>query len=91
MSEELKKAALGLYQPPFRFQHGYIFDSAGNMFADQGPLTETENMLALQVRGWGRIQYIKEHNPAELQDAVGEIIAKALTEYWANLNEKSTD
>jgi len=33
-----------------------------------------------RLRGWGRIQYLPD--PEKLHDAVGEIIAEALTEYW---------
>lgn len=67
--------ALALYKPPFSFTCGYIFDSTGAMVADDN----CESIL-LRVRGWGRIQY--KDNPGQLQDAVGEHLAKALTEYW---------
>lgn len=33
---EFRKEALALYKPPFNYYNGYIFDSTGNMFADEG-------------------------------------------------------
>lgn len=75
MSDHLDEA-LKLYTPPFRFDHGYIWDSKNNMVADSGDA----NDMACRVRGWGRISYME--NPEQLQDSVGEHMAKALTEYW---------
>lgn len=74
----MKDKAKELYTPPFRFEYGYIFDANGNMVADNR--TDGED-AALRVRGWGRIQY--HENPEQLQDAVGELIAEALTEFWS--------
>ena len=68
---ELKKLAIELYKPPFRHIHGYIYDADSCMVADDS---------ALRVRGWGRIQYMDDAEA--LQDAAGELIAEALTEYW---------
>jgi hypothetical protein len=34
----------------------------------------------LRIRGWGRIQYLPDAE--KLQDAVGELIARAMTEFW---------
>jgi hypothetical protein len=67
----LTKEAFKLYWPPFKYQKGYIYDSKGNMVADQA---------ALRVRGWGKISYMKD--PEELQDTVGVLFAQALTEFW---------
>lgn len=83
MSNDLKAQALALYSPPFKFEKGYVWDSKGHMVADdhQGQF----NPSALRVRGWGRIVNLKGHEVRELealQDAVGELIAKALTEFW---------
>lgn len=76
MSEsELTQKALSICKPPFEFKHGYIFDSDGNMVADH-PMDEA----VLRIRGWGRIQYMG--NPEQLQDEVGRLIAKAMTEFW---------
>lgn len=69
----IKKAALALYRPPFTSSHGYIFDADSNMVADDAG-------SACRVRGWGCIG--GKENPEALQDAVGEHIAKALTQYW---------
>ena len=66
-----------LYKPPFKFQHGYIYDDNGNMVADRA----AEGAIA-RVRGWGRIGAMK--NAESLQDDVGKHIAQALTEYWEN-------
>lgn len=76
----IEKAALDLYTPPFTFDEmgGKIWDAKGNMAADNGDI---ETYMA-RVRGWGRIQYLKDFEPEELQDAVGEHMAKAMTEYW---------
>jgi len=80
MSEQLRKAALDLYKPPFQFKYGYIFDANGETFSD----TPDELIRAsiLRIRGWGRIQYLEEFKPEDLQDKVGELCAEALTEYW---------
>ena len=69
-----KEKAFALYRPPFSFRHGYIYDADNNMVSDQ------HESSVCRVRGWGRISYME--NPEQLQDAVGEHIAKALTEYW---------
>lgn len=76
----LRKQAMSIYKPPFRYQHGYIFDSADNMVSDQD--TKTKDALLARVRGWGRIQYMND--AANLQDEVGRMIADALTEYYKN-------
>ena len=73
MVDELRVKALRLYKPPFRCARGYIYDKENQMVAD-------ESGHILRVRGWGRIGYME--NPEQLQDAVGEIIAEALTDYW---------
>ena len=79
--DELTKEALKLYHPPFKFVHGYIYDSKNEIVADQA-----EFLAALEVRGWGRIKYMD--NAENLQDRVGELIAQALTEFWKkNLQE----
>jgi len=80
-SEGLCRDALALYQPPFRFDHGYIFDANHRMVADN----EGQD-VALRVRGWGRISHLP--TPEALQDKVGELIAEALTEYWARHNAR---
>jgi len=71
----IQQAALELYTPPFRFAYGFIWDAKDNMVAD-----EAAKDAAVRVRGWGRIQYRPDSE--KLQDAVGELIAEALTEYW---------
>ncbi len=72
---EIRRRALDLYKPPFRFEHGYIFAANGEMVADQhdGP-------NSLRVRGWGRISYMED--PEKLQDEVGAMIAEALNAKW---------
>jgi len=86
---KLAQTAMSLYTPPFKYDYGYIFDSNGETVADNScendevVEAEKEGNLALRVRGWGRIQYLKtEHDNGDVQDAVGNAIAKALTEYW---------
>lgn len=72
----IRDTAIGLYEPPFRFECGYIFDKNGKMVADQGGAEG----YALRVRGWGRIGYLD--NPEALQDEVGAWIAEILTAHW---------
>ena len=72
---QLTKEALKLYWPPFKYEHGYIYDSKNNMVAD-----EVGGDKIAQIRGWGRISYMEY--PEQLQDTVGILIAEALTEFW---------
>lgn len=67
--------ALRLYTPPFRYEHGFIWDATNNMVADNDGQD-----IALRIRGWGRIGY--KPDPEKLQDAVGKLMARALTEFW---------
>lgn len=67
--------ALALYEPPFRFEHGYIYDAVNNIVSDDHGMDTVG-----RVRGWGRISYLQ--NPEELQDTVGQLMAEALTEFW---------
>lgn len=74
-----RAAAMAIYTPPFKYQHGYIFDSQSHMVADNGPICDgpsVEGAVASRVRGWGRIGYMP--NAAELQDEVGQMMADAL-------------
>jgi hypothetical protein len=70
-TESLADQALKLYRPPFRHECGYILDKEGHTVADE----------VLRVRGWGRISHLCG-NPKEMQDAVGDLIAEALTMFW---------
>ena len=72
---DLRGEALKLYKPPFKLDHGYIFDSHGEMVADQ-----VDPIAIARIRGWGRISYMD--NAENLQDAVGELIVEALNEKW---------
>lgn len=81
----LCRAAFALYRPPFRFEHGYIWDAGNNMVADQDDAcSDAVSSEIARVRGWGRICSMPE--PMALQDKVGELIAAALTEYWTRHN-----
>lgn len=64
-----------LYKPPFKHDHGYIFDANGNMVSDQ---SGGEHIA--RVRGWGRLGAYEDG--AALQDAIGDRIAKILTKEW---------
>ena len=79
MSKEIKQRAFDLFKPPFRYdaRGGYIWDADNNMVADNHDMPEG---ASLRIRGWGRIVYLED--PEALQDAAGDIIAEALTEYW---------
>jgi hypothetical protein len=74
-----RKAAIALYKPPFKFEHGYIFDAEHHMVADDD---NVKNHVVARVRGWGRIGYMPD--AAQLQDEVGRVIADALNAYWGN-------
>ncbi len=73
---DLRERAIALYEPPFRFECGYIFDANGQMVADQGGAEG----YALRIRGWGRIGYME--NAEALQDDVGQFIAGLLSMHW---------
>lgn len=72
----LRPVALSYLKPPFTYNRGYIFDSAGHMVADDGDLKNH----VVRIRGWGAIQYLE--NPEKLQDIIGELAAEALNEFW---------
>jgi len=74
---DLRERAFDLYRGPFRYEHGYIWDKDNEMVADD----HVEGAVpALQVRGWGRLRYFADS--AALHDAVGALMAEALTAYW---------
>lgn len=81
--------ALASYRPPFYYRLGYIWDADNHMVADrldQGFTACQENesaVAALRVRGWGRLQYRQDCDPAALQDMIGTLIAEAMTRFWA--------
>ena len=78
INPSLREAALDLYEAPFLFKRGYIYDAGHKMVADQdGEVTES---IAARVRGWGRIGYLPDAEA--LQDEVGKIIAESLTNFW---------
>lgn len=79
---------LALYKSPFRYAGtGYIHDAEGSVVSDQGDFEELHNLFAARIRGWGRVQYLNNVCPFDLQDRCGEVFAKALTEYWENNKE----
>ncbi|WP_429951456.1 hypothetical protein ACQYWY_07055 [Comamonas sediminis] len=80
---ELQKQALAVYLPPFQFSHGYVFDSAGRMVADEGREHELDHLastVGVRIRGWGHLGKLK--NGAAVQDAIGELAAEALNAFW---------
>ena len=82
---ELQKRALSLYRGPFRYEAGYIWDSKSEMVADMRD-DDHNNVVALRVRGWGRISYLPD--PEKLQDTIGELMAAALTEFWTRQEDQ---
>jgi hypothetical protein len=80
----IRCAALELYTPPFRHEHGYIRDANHQMVADDAS-SEATGLIAARIRGWGRIQYMDkpEMRANALQDEVAEVVAEALNAYWA--------
>lgn len=86
---ELRKVAMAVYTPPFKYHHGYIFDSNNNMVADQGGLgpnddNTVEAAVAVRVHGWGKLPYMEQGD--NLQDEIGCMIADALTVYYTKWN-----
>lgn len=82
--EDFRKDAMSIYTPPFRYEHGYIFDSKNHVVADQGSVSDDEPSVANtigRVRGWGRIAYMKYG--AKLQDEIGAVMVEALNDYWS--------
>lgn len=80
---DLQKQALAVYLPPFQFSHGYVFDSAGRMVADEGrehELDQLASTVGMRIRGWGHLGKLK--NGAEVQDTIGELAAEALNAFW---------
>ncbi|WP_423933264.1 hypothetical protein [Comamonas sp. 23] len=80
---ELQKQALAVYLPPFQFSHGYVFDSAGRMVADEGrehELDQLASTVGMRIRGWGHLGKLK--NGAAVQDTIGELAAEALNAFW---------
>ena len=80
----IRQAALDLYTPPFRHEHGYIRDANNQMVADDAG-SEASGLIAARIRGWGRIQYMDnpEGRAGALQDEVAEMVAEALNAFWA--------
>jgi hypothetical protein len=73
-TNDLRTRARALYQPPFRYEHGYILDKNGEMVVD-------DHIDAVcRLRGWGRISYVE--NSEALHDEVGKLVAEILTKYW---------
>lgn len=68
MVTDNEKKILELYKLPV------YFDKNAGMVFDQ------ENSMMMEVRGWGKIQYHK--GAEELQDAMGEMFAKAFNEKY---------
>ena len=75
MNNDIERKAFDLYKPPFHHRLGYIYDADSRMVSD-----EAGGDGAARVRGWGRISYLDDAE--DIQDAVGDHIAKAMTEYW---------
>jgi hypothetical protein len=83
MAQTPKQKAIELLKPPFKFECGYIFDSAKNenMVADDGGDIELGTIARL--RGWGRLGKLDDGE--QVQDAIGEVIAEALNQYFERL------
>ena len=78
-----KQKALQILKPPFKLINGFIVDSAKpnqNIVADDG---EVELGTVARLRGWGRLSYMDDGE--QVQDAIGEVIAEALNQYFERL------
>lgn len=85
MTTDIRQRALNLYKPPFRYEHGFIFDSTNQVAADD----PDERGAAGRVRGWGRIQ--KMPDAEKLQDEFGSVIVDALDMYYASKVPKADE
>lgn len=65
----LRRAALELYKPPFRYERGYILDANSRIMYDNEGMDTVSRVRGLP-------------NPEALQDMVDETIAEALSAYW---------
>ena len=76
-ASEARRVGMSLYKPPFRYEHGYIFDSN---VADDGPT----GMLLARILGWGYIQHAggATVTAEAIQAELGQVVADALTEFW---------
>lgn len=81
-----RKAAMAVYTPPFKYLHGYIYDSQALMVADNDGV---EGAVASRVRGWGHIGHFP--NGAELQDEIGQMMADALNDLYAAPRQPLTE
>ena len=79
-ASEARRVGMSLYKPPFKYEHGFIFDSNDHIFADDGPT----GMLLARIRGWGYIQHAggTTVTAEAIQDELGQVVADALTEFW---------
>lgn len=62
-----------LIKTPVKFQIGKIFDDEGNHILD--------------IRGWGRLQYLPDAEAK--QDGIGEFVAEAINEKLLRTNNKA--
>jgi hypothetical protein len=79
-SDEPVTRARKFFRPPFRFENGYIWDSNGEMVADDRIDQPEDASSVLRARGWGRMKY--EPESEQLYDEVGTELAAALTRGW---------
>ncbi len=85
-STEMEGKVLALYKSPFRREYKRIFDANDELIIDDSG----DQAAMSHVHNWGRISQMGASE--ELQDAVGDLIAKALTLYWdLHAEENETD
>src|SRR3546814_8060702 len=60
LEADVVRDALALYEPPFTFDHGYIYDAKDRMVMDAHRRTNEagHTSIEMRVRGWGRIGYM---------------------------------
>src|SRR3546814_13349901 len=82
LEADVVRDALALYEPPFTFDHGYIYDAKDRMVMDalRRPYEAGHTSIEKRLRRWGRIGYMP--NGPALQDAVGGQIAEELTSHF---------
>jgi len=85
-STEVEGKVLALYKSPFRREFRYILDANDELIIDDSG----DQAAMTHVHDWGRISQTEASE--ELQNAVGDLIAKALTLYWdLHAEENETD
>src|SRR3546814_2601309 len=80
---DVVRDALALYEPPFTFDHGYIYDAKDRMVMDAHRRTNEagHTSIEMRVRGWGRIGYMPNGRSEERR--VGKECVSTCRSRWS--------